>query len=293
MRKIIIIAILLASFSSCIKDVDYKLDFEGSKMMVFSEGYANQTMKVFLTRTFQPLTNPENPDSLVVKNALIKIYENNMVVDTMKFNNRLYKSNIILKQGYSYRFALKTDNNNEISTKNETIPFPAYFIDGNIDLVNIDSSEYLPVFYFDTELKIKKSKNFPFNEIYVDFFFKQGIKRFYYYLSSNSDFIECDGCFNILNNPCVENLNGDIVVLKNNIEIDYSEYKISDLDSIKFYLTTYSDVADKLCRSGIDFEEYYGNPLPFASNPSTMFSNIEGGYGLFILGATDTLTVKL
>jgi len=294
MIKILIVNLLLLFLiSSCVKDVDYKLDFEGSKILVYAEGTADKPLHVYLTKTFPPLNEPKNPDSLLIDNAFIEVYENDILIDTLKNVNNYYKSNFNLKQGFSYRLKINIDNKNLLYSKYDTVPYAAAFIDAKVVLTEIDTFEYLSKYYFNTILKIKKSIKYPYNEIYVKFYFENGQKEIYYYLSSKSDLIECDGCFNILNNQCVINLNNDLVILNNKMHLNYSQYKISELDSIKFYLKTYSNIAEKICQAGIDFEEYYNNPLPFASNPSIDFSNIEGGYGLFMLNNVDSLTIKL
>ena len=290
-----IILILILSFSSCIKDVDYKLDFEGSKMVVFAGGGAGLTLGASITRTIPPLTKTDNPDSLIVNDALIEIINNSIVIDTMISQGKgNYISHIRLKENSAYKIKVKKQGWNEMESSYDTVPVPAKLI--KVDIIDF-SEEKDTSFSYDfsllLKLQIKKSVHFPFNAISLNLFANGKVYDDYIFLSSNNKFVECDNCYNLLDNPCSKYLGNGIYEITTEKTVYVPEFKLNELDSIRFFLETYTSLSDKLCQSGIDFEEYYGNPLPFSSNPPADFSNIEGGYGLFLLNSVDSITVKL
>ena len=110
MEKIVKFILITIIFSACVKEVDYKLDFEGSKPVIFAAGSANQKLHAYITQTFAPLTEA-NPDSLLVNDALIEIYENDLPVDTMILTGTgIYESKIknnVLKIFIKIKFTVK------------------------------------------------------------------------------------------------------------------------------------------------------------------------------------------
>ncbi len=282
------------TISSCIKDVDYKLDFEGSKMVVFAGGVAGQKLSTQITRTIAPLTKVDNPDSLVVSDALIEIVKNNDVVDTMISQGEgKYISHITLQENNVYKIKINSEGE-LLESGYDTVPVPALI--NSIKITEFSEEKDTTNSYdftFMYKIQIYKSVQFPYNDISLTLFANGKEYEDYVFLSSKNEFVECDNCFNLLDNPCTKYLGNNIYEITNEKTVYSPEYKLKDLDSIQFILNTYSSLSDRLCQSGMDLEEYYGNPLPFVSNPSVMFSNIEGGYGIFLLGASDSLTIKL
>jgi len=290
-----IILILIISFYSCVKDVDYKLDFEGSKLVVIASGQANQNLTAFVTQTFKPLTQIDNPDSLLINDALIKIFENKKLVDTMVLvENGKYQSKITLKKNHEYYISVKSNGFGKVVSQSDTVSLPAKLIKANIiDIYPEKDPSKSYKIYIDIDLDIKKSILFPYNNLTIKYFADGIIQEDYLYLSSKSVFIECDDCFNLLDNPCTINKGNGLYEIKTQIILYRPDFVLEKLDSIQFILETYSSLTEKLCQAGIDLEEYYNNPLPFSSNPPADFSNIEGGYGLFLLNSVDSVTVKL
>ncbi|HHH52534.1 MAG TPA: DUF4249 family protein [Bacteroidetes bacterium] len=295
MRIKIVIALILVSFSSCVKDVDYKLDFEGSKLVVIANGQANNNLTAFVTQTFKPLTQIDNPDSLLINDAFIEIFENSILVDTMVLvENGKYKSNMTLKENHEYQIRVKSDGLGKVVSQSDTVSLPAKLINASIINIYPEKDTTLSYkIYLDIDLVIKKSTLFPYNNLTINYFFNGITQEDYLFLSSKSDFIECDNCFNLLDNPCTINKGNGLYEIKTQIILYRPDFVLDELDSVQFVLETYSSLAEKLCQAGIDLEEYYNNPLPFSSNPPADFSNIEGGYGLFLLNSVDSATVKL
>ncbi len=282
-------------FSSCIKDVEYKLDFEGSKMVVIAGGQANHHLTAFVTKTFPPLTEVQNPDSLLINDAIIEIYKSGNVIDTMKNSgDGNYVSGILLEEGGVYNLTVKKPGWHDMKSTADTVAVAAKLLDAEIVKTwERKDTTYSYSIKIDLKILIEKSSAFPYNDITFYYYANGQEYEDYLFLSSKSDFIECDNCFNLLDNACVEKTDDNKYILETDKTIYVPEFKLEELDSIKIVLGTYSSISEKMCQSGMDLEEYYGNPLPFVSNPPADFSNIEGGYGIFILSNQDSLIVKL
>jgi len=290
-----IILILIASFSSCIKDVDYKLDFEGSKMVIFAGGGVDQTLGARITRTIPPLTKMDNPDSLIVDNAIVQLYENNNLVDTLKYiDNGIYQSNIFLKEEYTYFIKANAENLPSITSGKDIVPLGAKILDADINIESVDSFGTGEIYvHYNTYVKVTKSIKYPYNTVWIYLYIGDRIKQLYYFLNSKSNFLECENCYRLLDSPCINKVADNTFELINIVSDYRADYLPEEIDSVKFVFATFSSLSEKICLNGVNYEELLNNPLPFNSNPSVSFSNIEGGYGFFMLGATDTLTVKL
>jgi len=279
--------------TACVKDVAYELDFEGTKIFVYATGSDNEHINLYLTKTIAPLTVVDDPLSLAVTDAEIEVYENDTVIDTMRnIGNGKYQSNSIIKNGNYYHLLIKLKNGEIIRTSKEIVPKKAIILNSELKLNRSEGSAPYINYYFNSRLMIQKSEMYPYNEIEIEFYFKDGIEKSYYYLNALSDFTDCQTCFNLLDNECVQNLGNSTYSLENEIKLNYPKFDITELDSVRFYLLTYNSIAEKLCQNGIDYEEYYNNPLPFAANPSVDYTNILGGYGLFILTSIDTFKIN-
>jgi len=294
MKKIIKFILITIIFSACIKEVDYKLDFEGSKPVIFAAGAANQKLHAYITQTFAPLTEA-NPDSLLVNDALIEIYENDLPVDTMILTGAgIYESKIKLKINHKYHITAKSKRFDKIISEPDTVPVAAELLDAKVLKITPEKdTSYSYSIDFIYKFTIKKSVAFPYNDLTINYFSHGNKYEDYIFLSSDNEFIECDDCFDLFENPCSINKGNNIYEIKTKATLYNPDFTAEELDSIQFILETYTSLAAKLCQSGMDIEEYYGNPLPFASNPPVQFSNIKGGYGLFILENIDSMTIIL
>ncbi len=290
-----IVFILIISFSSCVKDVEYKLDFEGSKMVVFAGGGADQVLGALITRTIPPLTKTDNLDSLIVDNAIVQLYENNSLVDTLKYiENGIYQSNIFMKEENNYFIKANAKNLPSITSGKDTVPISAKILDADITIESIDSFISGDIYvHYNTYVKVTKSIKYPYNTVWIYLYIGDRVKQLYYFLNSKSDFLECENCYRLLDSPCINKVADNTFELVNTVSDYDADYLPEEIDSVKFVFATFSSLSEKTCLNGANYEELLNNPLPFNSNPSVSFSNIDGGYGLFMLGATDTLTVKL
>ncbi len=290
----LIISVIILTFSSCIKDVDYKLDFEGSKMVVFAGGEAGQKLGAQITRTIAPLTQVYNPDSLVVNDALIELFENDSLIDTLNFiGDGLYESNVILKEEKTYSLKAKAENLPNIISGSDIVPIGAKILDAKIEVESVDSFGIEDIYvHFNTYMKTTKSIKYPFNSVWIYLHIGDKVRQIYYFLNSESNFIECENCYRLLDSPCVTKLGDNTYELINQVSDYEADYLPRDIDSVQFVFATFSSLSEKLCLNGLNYEQLINNPLPFASNPSVNYSNIEGGYGIFLLGASDTLTIK-
>ncbi len=295
MLKNIVLLFIFFTFSSCIKDVDYKLDFEGSKMVVFAGGGAGQKLGAQITRTIAPLTKVDNPDSLVVNNALVELFENGSLIDTLSFlGNGLYESNVILEEEKTYSLKAKAKNLPNIISGSDIVPIGAKILDAKIEVESVDSFGIEDIYvHFNTDIKTTKSIKYPFNSVWIYLHIGDKVRQIYYFLNSESNFIECENCYRLLDSPCVTKLGDNTYELINLVSDYEADYLPQDIDSVQFVFATFSSLSEKLCLSGLDYEQLINNPLPFAGNPSVNYSNVEGGYGFFALSSTDTLTVKL
>ena len=295
MLKNIIFLFLLFTFSSCIKDVDYKLDFEGSKMVIWGGGVSGQQLKVSVTKTIPPLTEVNDPNTLFINDALIEVFENGKLADTMyNIGKGKYLSNLIAQEGNYYKIAVKAKGLPNIISGVDTVSIPAKIIDTEIiDILYDPDSLVSPEIILDLGITAKKSLKYPYNILILLIFSNGESYEKNLSLDADIDFVECQSCFDILDNPCIKKIGNDIYKINTKLTLYDPGFKASDIDSIRFVLATFSSLSTKLCQNAINLEEYYGNPLPFVSNPAVNFSNIEGGYGLFMLTSADSITLKI
>ncbi|MBP6386790.1 MAG: DUF4249 family protein [Pseudarcicella sp.] len=104
MKKLSIVLLLFSVFSCIHNDVEIELSFEGEKMILNGMLSAKQPIALNITHTFKPAGY--HPDSSVVADALVTIYENNKVVDTLRYQskgNYVSPKDFRFKEGFDYR----------------------------------------------------------------------------------------------------------------------------------------------------------------------------------------------
>ncbi len=246
--------------------IDFKLPYEGKKLVLYSFFQPNDTIRARLTESTHPLDTLPIP---FVTDATVKLYEDGFFLENLVFNKKEYSSStgFIPKVGHYYH--IEAENSiGKILSDVDTIP--------NIPKIEEVSYEYSA----DSQ------------SINVHFSFQDAMKttdvyayQFVRYAKnkpetiSNSPFypINCyqlqeDVTFNGKKEKVEHNLSRWIV----SIDANY-QFFTQETDKIQIKLYSYSPNILKTCQSLAYKDTDIGNP---ENKEKIIWSNIKGGYGL-------------
>ncbi len=276
-----VLLLLVLSLSGCIKTVEIDFPAPDIRPVVNCLFSPDTTFNLLLSRSasiFDSLPSPQ-----LEKGALVQLFENGVLVDTMYFDGDKFSSHIIPQQGRTYHLAINHPNFGNIFAENEIPKAPVFEVSMPHDSAYIDEDgEFVSQVvvsikdepnvknYYQLELKARTIDPNTGDTIFFyterdssdPVFENEGLNRLYTYKYVFSDEL-FDGQTYPLTLDYKANSFGNsyfsLVVILRAISEDYYLYGRSL--SIHQY-----GQDDDIWESGV---------------PASLRSNIEGGYGVF------------
>lgn len=290
--RLVFLFLVMITHLSCTKEVDIEIPYLPSKPVVNCFFNGDSLLKLRLSNSVGLL------DSLppIISNATITLYENSLFVDTLAFNNGFYISKIVPIEGRRYSIKVKSSS----------------FTDDD----SIYSSDILPGFAKIKSLSFRDSamidqKGYPISEATIEIEDNSSSIQYYEIILELSylRFPEDTIYEKRIADYCIENFDpvitreglilykpkalifsnylfaGQCYKLKINfqntfyLDDSYPQYKeLRIIAHLKKISEPYYNYKRQLIihQNSMNSDYWTGT-----SEPSTMYSNIEGGYGIF------------
>ncbi|HHH53163.1 MAG TPA: DUF4249 family protein [Bacteroidetes bacterium] len=295
MKYLLIFILILINFS-CIDERDYELNYMGDSLVAFARGTYGKGLEIYVTKTIPPLEQKENLDDLDVNNATIILYEDDVEVNRLNsIENGLYHTtnDFSFTTGKVYNLVINVEGYPEMISDKIKMPNSSKFIDFDLDFSGIDSIDIAKTYVYEAHIKIAKNDkdachSFNYKYYVGNISTEEGC---YFEYSSNQN-LNCDYCYNFLENKCITVL--DSVVSSNIfIRIEDESIKLNEnIDSFKFEIHTLSKSAEIACKNNFDIDSYIDFSIPLQPSPAPTYTNFKNGNGLFVLENIDSIIIK-
>jgi hypothetical protein len=290
MKNILLIVIILFLLSSCERETHINIPPQAPKLVTESKQAQNALPVARVSRTrgvTDPLPQGGQTDPYIVKNATVLLYENDILKDTLKYNNSTerYKAAIArIQPGKTYKLVLSAPN----FLAAEAISFTPVFVPIN-NLVFNRNARFDPDGNQQDEVRISFIDNGSTEDYYLLHIFDAN-GDYLYCVNTNDKDVEklvyddpfyADDCL-ISNRLLLSdlNFNGTTKTL-----IFYTESGSLDPQSTPggtrratVELLHINKDYYKYIKSLNNYENANGNPF---AEPVNLYSNASNGYGLF------------
>lgn len=283
MKQLILLLILLIPFGCKERPVNFKLPYEGDKLVLFGRVRAGDTVHIEVQRTYPPTGTSVYIDGIA--DATVRLFDEHGFLETLGHTGKgIYTSASGRKwqQGSKYRIEVEAPGFSLTSTNLETMP-AAPVVAGYEFGRLIDSKHNPGTPSKELIISIQDNTN---EENYYMVDIRRSIGKDTFDLNvfdmANpiSDFEDpCQFDYRgfILNDLCSSN---GIITLEKGIEIEYPSYLDLDLtahDKIIVFIRQISKSYYEFCKT------YYNeNDLMVAfKTPYPRYTNVTGGYGIF------------
>ncbi len=276
--KIQILFGLMLFFGSCSKEIDnYPISYGADKLVLLSFLDTETSVTAKITHSIAPTGYHEY--DLTVSNALVELYEENEKVETLVYdtNQKIYRSsiNFIPQTGKNYHFKVSAEGYPDIQTEQVLMLSEPDVIDftfeGNIGL----DYNNAPVGRLDINFQddVSKTDYYTFDAIGY-----QNNEPYRYVLRSVNNDIEgtdvCDFDWTIFSDICFD---GEVYTLSLDVAMgDYS----SDENLFEYVDIYFNAISEGFYAYEKTLYEEEGFFTVFAE-PAPLYSNVEGGYGIF------------
>ena len=262
-----------------------------------AHGCKGKGMDVFITKTLPPLEQDSFPENLNINNADVVLYHNNIKIDTLEnIGNGRYKTdqNFHFVIGDKYKLQIKYKDYPEIISENIKMPKAARILKLDYSFSSLDTLNIAKTYNYLANIEMLKHNENVCNSFDYEYFVdgKPSMEgAFFDY--ANTEYLNCNYCYNFLDNTCITTINDSIVQANLFIKIESERENLNEkIDSFIFKLHTFSKSAEIACKNDIDIEELLDFPIPLKASSAPTYTNFKNGYGVFILENVDSIIIK-
>ena len=272
--KIIILFITLLSVVSCEKRIEIEIPEHQTKTVINCFFKPNEPLNVFAYKTVA-ITEPL---SVLVENANINLYKDAVFVETLQFRDSLYQSEHLIEEEAIYKITADLLNLDPISATNHAPTPPMLISTAFLGLIasNEWSNEYQISFEMEDDVN---KENYYEAKLFVEY--NNYISEYFEYPSSqvlgvdfkHDTLLRDEGVFfsDVLFNGNTQLIKGDFTIPK---DLTIKKLTLKLRAVTKEYYTYSTTLGNHLnSQTGDDIFGYI--------EPIDMYSNIEGGYGIF------------
>ena len=281
---------IITSSQACTKIIEIDLPHHDEKIIVNSFFTEGDTLKVHLSKSI-PILESYFP---VCDDAFVKLLENNNVIDTLYKKGQYYYSNVVIEKVKDYSLVITVPGMDSVVCHDiipELIPIKSYRF---ADSVMIDENGFV-VMQFEFDFDDPPGPNY--YEIAMN------VQRGFYGFKNNTDpvlistgLLDYDPKTLIFSDKLIE---GKPVALKVNYAVMADSFdKIGDGPQYKYDLNvSFKSISESYYRYkqkqivylfGLNTDIFTGS-----AEPVQLFSNIEGGYGIFAGYISDDKTINV
>ena len=288
MKIILVLSILSFTFFSCTQTVDIDFGKTQDKMVISSFIQPDSTLQVLVS---YPIGTLES-GSPIIKHAHVRLFENDVFVEELQYNNYCYRSTIYPQVNNTYKIEVEAENYPEVQATDHVPDAPLItnveFIK-NYRLEYDDDGDTYNISRVSCKI-IDDHSTQNYYEIAVYYKYLSEYDNTYYITSFNYEKNECEiinqeevidyrpnsivfsnNDFNEISQPVNIDLNtsnifdfftqGEMIIIVRKVSFAYYQYQKS------FTIHNYFQNSD---------DDLWGSPMPVE-----LFSNVENGLGIF------------
>ncbi len=281
-NKISLVLILFVIIvSSCIKEIDVNLEDSYRKIVVNSMFSADSILTVNISKSLNVL---DNADVIFIKNAVVKIYENDEYVETLVYqaNGNYTTVSFVPVYGKNYKLTVSAPDLDDVESTNQ-LPTPVAISGIDTMLINKEGKELIKcIISIDDPANVQ-------NYYYLQVFSNKQDYDYFYDMESS---IQNSALYIDSDDPVIEEwVNWDQGAIFSDNIFNGTNYKLN-IEINKWDVTSYDSTATILYYhlNSISYEYYLytlslakyqrTNGDPFAE-PVRVYSNITNGLGIF------------
>lgn len=285
-KTILLLAASLVCCASCTKIIEINLPPHEPKLVVNSLFTDGQRIKVHLSKT----TSVFEYSTPIIDNGLIRLFRNDEEIDTLIYSNGYYYSDVVAEQAETYSVIISAPGMGEVSSE-DNIPEKTLIESyEHRDSVIMDDNNF-PVMQFEMNFTDQPGLSFYELSIIAEYYVGNFQRRHPVGLEYNSDpILVSTGLLDYYPHSIVftdEMFDGEETNIKVNYSIQTGEMPLIGSGPEYSYLlyVSFRSVSESYynyIRKQIIYRyNLESNIFTGMADPVLLFSNINGGYGIF------------
>jgi hypothetical protein len=296
--NILVTVVFLISCTFCTKIIEIDIPSHEPKLVVNSLFTDGQRIKVHLSKT-TPVFEFSTP---IIENGLIRLFKNDEEIDTLIYNNGYYYSDVPAEQDEKYSVMISVPGMSKVSSE-DIIPEKTMITSYSTrDSIMMDENNF-PIMQFEVGFTDKPGPDYYELSIIAEYYVSNSLYRHPVWLKNISDpvltstgLVDYDPQSLVFTDEMFE---GEDVKIKVNYSIQTGEIPLLGSGPDYSYLLyvsfrsvskSYYDFIRKqiIYRYNLESDIFTG-----MADPIQLFSNIDGGYGIFAGYSSDNKVINV